>query len=95
MGISSGQGFYTYGEGDLENEETAARIAKLATKYKVAEDAFKSANQEMVHVLGNEILTKKGPISMLIASRAEKMRRWREKCGIDKFQSKAPQPVPT
>lgn len=21
MGISSGQGFYTYGEGDLENEE--------------------------------------------------------------------------
>ena len=82
-------------EPDLENEETAARIAKLATKYKVAEDAFKSANQEMVHVLGNEILTKKGPISMLIASRAEKMRRWREKCGIDKFQSKPPQPAPS
>lgn len=75
-------------EPDIESEETAAYIARLATKYKVAEDAFRRANQEMVHVLGNEILTKKGPISTLIEARADKIRRWRAKCGIDKVPAK-------
>lgn len=71
-------------EPGISSEEKAAYLADLSRDFKVAEDAFKLANQEMVHVLGAEIHTNKGPIATIIETRAEKIRNLRLRCGIGK-----------
>jgi hypothetical protein len=63
--------------------EESGRVQELAMEYKLAEDAFRVVNKEIVGLLGAEIITENGAISELLDERTKKIQDLKMKLNLD------------